>query len=446
MEKTVKAVCTGYAKDGSGLIMVEGFPIPVKGLLKGEEANIVLRPQGKNLYVGTIKDLLKPSSSRVKPLCPVYEDCGGCALQHLAYDRQLVLKRIMVQNELDANKIVIDAKPTIGMTDPFKYRNKVQVSYSIDYKGRVLGGFYVEGTHQIIDIDQCFLEKEESDHIVVFFKKLIDKYQIEPYDRSSDIGSIRHVVVRSAFKTNQTMVIIVTKSEYLPKKDAIVHDLLAEFSSIKSIIQNINEKPTNVILGEKETVLFGQPFIEEELCGLRFHISPRSFFQVNPLQTEVLYNAAIDMAGLKGTEEVLDAYCGIGTIGLLASKKSKHVVGIEVVGDAVHNAETNCFLNNITNAEFYCGDAGIFLKEYSKDCHRFDAVFVDPPRSGCDLAFINALKQAKPSKIIYVSCEPSTLARDLALLKTDYDVKAVQPVDMFPQTSHVETVCALLLK
>jgi len=446
MENLAKCTCQGYSSDGRGLVTVDGYTFPVRGLLKGEEAMVIIRPQGKGQFAGEIKELLKASPSRVLPVCPDYASCGGCALQHMSYEKQLVFKKNLVQSELDKQGIIFDVKPCLGMKDPYKYRNKVQSSYSMDYKGRVIGGFYVEGTHQIIDIDQCYLEREEADQIVNFFKTLLEKYEIDPYDRSSNYGSVRHVVVRSAFKTNQVMVIIVTKTPELPHESTLIKDLVAKFPNITSIVHNINERPGNAVFGERDIVIYGPSYLEEELSGLKFHIAPQSFFQVNPVQTEQLYAIAIADAKLTGTEEVLDAYCGIGTIGLIAAKNARHVTGVEVVGASISSAQANARLNGITNSHFYCEDATVFVRDALKDGRHFDVVFVDPPRSGCDFNFISALKAMKPSRIVYVSCEPSTLARDLALLKTDYDIKDVQPVDMFPQTFHVETCVLLSLK
>lgn len=443
MEKTAVLTCLEYDDEGRGVVITEGFRIPVATLMVGETARISIRSKGKNQWVGEILDLLQPSPFRVRPLCPYFEQCGGCQLQHMPYESQLDWKTKKVQTELDAKQLGIAAKFCIGMKQPWKYRNKIQVSYSMDYKGNVFGGFYVEGSHQIVNIDQCFIENEEADEIVNFFKTLIVKYSIEPYDRSSRMGSIRYVMVRTSHAKNEIMVIIVTQTQYLPKQEAIVKDLTKAFPNIVSIVQNINDHPTTAILGEKEKILFGRRYIEDTLCELNFRISPKSFFQVNPIQTEVLYGLAVKAASLTGQETVLDAYCGIGTLGLIASKNAKSVVGVEVVADAIGNANGNALLNNVSNIEFVLADAGRYLKQQAEKGTHFDVVFVDPPRAGCDTVFINALLAIKPSKIVYISCEPSTLARDLFLLKQAYSIVSVQPVDMFPQTKHVET-CVLL--
>ena len=440
MEKQALLTCLSYDDEGRGVVIADGFSIPVPYLMVGETAQIAIRSKGKNHFAGDIESITVPSPFRIRPLCPYYEMCGGCSLQHMSYETQLNWKTQKVQSELDKFNLGVTAKFALGMKDPWKYRNKIQVSYTMDYKGHVWGGFYVEGTHQILNIDQCFIEHEVADEIVNFFKSLIDKYHLEPYDRSSRLGSIRHVMVRTSHAKGEIMVVIVTQTQYLPKQDAIVQDLVRAFPNIVSIIQNINDRPTNAVLGDKEKVLYGKSFIEDTLCELTFRISSKSFFQVNPIQTEVLYETAIKGAQLTGAEIVLDAYCGIGTIGLIASKNASKVVGVEVIPEAIENAKTNARLNNITNAEFVLGDAGQFLKKQAETGQHFDIVIVDPPRAGCDETFIRALLAIKPKKIVYVSCDPSTLARDLSLLKKEYALLSVQPVDMFPQTKHVETV------
>ncbi len=446
MEKIVVSTCEKLDSQGRGVITMDGFQVPVPFLCKGETAKISVRPKGKNHFVGEILDLIQPSPFRLRPLCPYFELCGGCQLQHMAYETQLDWKTQKVQNELDKNQLGIAAKFCIGMSHPWKYRNKTQVSYTMDYKGNVFGGFYVEGSHQILNIDQCFIENEEADEIVNFFKTLIIKYGLEPYDRSSNLGSIRHVMVRTSRAKPEIMVVIVTKTQYLPKQDAIVQDLRTAFPKIVSIIQNVNDKPTTAILGEKERVLFGKPYIEDILSGFLFRVSSKSFFQVNPIQTEILYDLAIKSAHLQGNETVLDAYCGIGTLGLIASRVASSVVGVEIIPEAIENAKTNALLNQVTNAQFFLGDAGKYLTTQAENGRHFDVVFVDPPRAGCDAFFLRALLKIKPQKIVYVSCEPETLARDLAILKNSYDIQSVQPVDMFPQTVHVEAVVLLILK
>ncbi len=446
MEKTALLTCLSYDEEGRGVVVTDGFSIPVPYLMAGETAQISIRSKGKNHFAGDIESITVASPFRIRPLCPYYEACGGCSLQHMSYESQLNWKTQKVQTELDQFNLGLTAKFALGMENPWKYRNKIQVSYSIDYKGNVWGGFYVEGSHQILNIDQCFIEHEVADEIVNFFKTLIDKYHLEPYDRSSRLGSIRHVMVRTSHAKNEIMVVIVTQTQYLPKQDAIVSDLVRAFPNIVSIVQNINDRPTTAILGEREKLLFGKSTIDDILCGLSFRISSKSFFQVNPIQTEVLYETAIKSAQLTGIETVLDAYCGIGTLGLIASKNALKVVGVEVIPEAIDNAKTNARMNNVTNAEFVLGDAGQFLKRQAESGQHFDVVFVDPPRAGCDETFIRALLAIKPQKIVYVSCEPSTLARDLALLRKKYTLLSVQPVDMFPQTKHVEMVCNIVLK
>ena len=343
--------------------------------------------------------------------------------------------------------INIEPLPIIKNDNPYRYRNKVQVSYAYDFKGNIISGFYAEKTHQVINRDVCLLESEIADQIASYFKELLIKYHIEPYDSSSSKirGCIKHLLVRTS-SLNEVMVVIVSATASLKKKDMIVKNLLKKFPAIKTIVHNINPTKGNKILGDQEYVLFGEGYINDILCGLKFKISPKSFYQVNHDQTEKLYNTALQMASLKKDDYVLDAYCGIGTIGLCASRYVKKVVGVEIVEDAIKNARENAKNNKITNARFYVGDASSFMEQLKKKDEHFDVAFIDPPRGGCDKRFINSLMDFGPEKIIYISCNPATLARDLKILSENYEVKKVQPLDMFSNTYHVETVCLLTLR
>jgi len=447
LEKLV-VECIDYAHDGRGVAKVKGIPIFIENLLIGEKAEIEVYKKDKSFYLGRVIKRLNDSKQRVKPICPNYEACGGCHLQHMTYLEQLKFKRERVYQVLKRiGGLDLEVNKVLGMKEPYKYRNKVQVPFSMDYKGRVIGGFFQKGTHQIIDMNKCDIENEEADGIVVTFKKLLEKYNIEPYLMQGDKGSIRYLLVRKGYISKEVMVVIVSRSFTIPKIRTLVEELIRIHPSITTIVQNINPNPkTSVILGDKEKVLYGKGTINDTLCGLEFTISSKSFYQVNPSQTEVLYNTAIEFANLSKDDVILDAYCGIGTIGLIASKYVKKVVGVETVAPAIENAKSNAKRNNINNAEFYCADAGKYMVESAKRKQYFDVAFVDPPRNGCDQKFINALMQTSPKKIVYISCEPSSLARDLKILSQKYDVIKVQPVDMFPQTYHVETILFLKLK
>ena len=446
MESIIKGKCVDYTFDGKGIIKDNNEVIFVDNVLIDEEVKVRVLRKEKTYYIGEVIKYYNYSKNRVEPSCPNFSICGGCHLLHMNYDEQLRFKENHVQNCI--KRIGgIDKKvlPIIKMDHPYRYRNKIQVSFSKDYKGNVIGGFYKEKTHQIIDNEVCLLENEVAEKVINFFKKLIVKYNIEPYDRSSNIGTVRHLLVRTGYYSKDIMVVIITKSKFLPKQKELISELTKEFPNIKSIIHNINEGKTNHILGNIEKCIYGKDYIEDTLCNLKFRISSKSFYQVNPLQTERLYNEAIKAANLVKDDVIIDAYSGIGTIGLIASKHVKSVVGVEIVKEAIINATNNARLNNITNAKYYVNDASKFMVNYIKE-NKADVVFVDPPRSGCEKKFIEALLTSKPNRVVYVSCDPSSLARDLKMLKEEYDIISIQPVDMFPNTYHVETITLLQRK
>ncbi len=444
MERRLKVTCVDYAHDGRGVARVNNFPIFIENLLVGEEANIVITKEinGK-YYLGRVEELLKVSPQRIKPLCENYKYCGGCQLQHMTYEEQLRFKHDRVYEVLKRiGGVETEVLPVIGMDNPWKYRNKVQVPFGDSHHG-LIAGFYQKGTHQIIDMEKCYIEDEEADKVIVSLKKIFKKLEIEPYNHSDHSGVIRYVLVRKSNYNQDIMVVLITRTNILPKKESILKELIQRHPNLKTVIQNINPDRTNVILGEQERVLYGDGFIEDKICDLYFKISSKSFYQVNPIQTEVLYNKALEYANIQKTDIVLDAYCGVGTIGLIAAKDAKYVLGVEVVEDAIYDAEENAHRNQIKNAEFLCLDATEFMMKTNS---KFDVVLVDPPRQGCSPQFCHSLLKMEPRKIVYISCEPSSLARDLVILQQKYSVKKVQPVDMFPQTYHVETVVLLSTK
>ena len=445
MDEIIKGICVDYTFDGKGIIKVDNEVIFVPNVLIDEEVKVKVLKKEKSYYIGEVISYETTSKNRVEPKCPYFSVCGGCHLLHMNYEEQVKFKENHVQNCIKRiGGIDKEILPLIRMENPYKYRNKVQVSFSKDYKGNVIGGFYKEKTHQIIDNDSCLLENEVAEEIINYFKSLIVKYDIEPFDRSSNVGTIRHLLVRTGYYSKDIMVVIITKSKFLPKQRELIKDLTKKFPNIKSIIHNINEARSNHILGNIEKCIYGNDYIEDTLCGLKFKISSKSFYQVNPTQTEKLYNAAIKAANLTKDDNIIDAYSGIGTIGLIASKHVNSVVGVEIVKEAIINARNNANLNNISNARYYVDDASKFMLNYIKN-NQADVVFIDPPRAGLEKKFIDALLISKPERLVYVSCDPSSLARDLKFLKETYDIVSIQPVDMFPNTLHVETVCALTL-
>ena len=376
--------------------------------------------------------------------CPHAKKCGGCQYQGMDYAAQLKKK----QKEM--NKLLKDfgkPEPIIGMKDPLHYRNKVHAVFGRTRKGEIISGTYEAGTHKIVNIDECMIEDEISQSIIRTIRGLLRSFKIRTYDEDTGYGLLRHVLVRRGFTTGQVMVVLVLSSPILPSKNNFVKALRKEHPEITTVVLNVNDKKTSMVLGERDIVLYGKGYIEDILCGCTFRISPQSFYQVNPVQTERLYQTAMDYAELTGKERVIDAYCGIGTIGMVAAKKACEVIGVELNRNAVKDARTNAKLNQIKNITFYEGDAGRFMVSMAEEGEKADVVFMDPPRSGSDEAFLSSVIRLSPKRIVYVSCGPDTLARDLKYLaRNGYQVRKMQPVDMFGFTEHCEMVVQLVKK
>ena len=374
--------------------------------------------------------------------CPAFKRCGSCQLLDLPYNRQLLIKQSKVKRLLSRYK---KPEKIVGMKNPYHYRNKVQAAFGMS-RGRIISGVYQSSSHKIVSADGCLLEDKKADEIIADIRKMCPNFKIKAYDEKSETGQLRHVLVRRGFETGEIMVVLVTAMEELRSANSFVNELLRRHPDITTVVQNINGGFTSLVLGERQKILFGKGYIEDVLCGLKFRISPKSFYQVNPVQTKVLYNKAIGYADLSGEETVFDAYCGIGTIGLCAASHAKKVVGVELNKTAVSDAKRNAELNGITNAEFYAADAGLFMENAAQNGQRPDVVFMDPPRAGSSIKFLKSLLKTAPEKIVYISCNPETMARDLAFLTEDYAVDKLCPVDMFPHTEHIETVCLLVLR
>ncbi|MBR1496167.1 MAG: 23S rRNA (uracil(1939)-C(5))-methyltransferase RlmD [Oscillospiraceae bacterium] len=371
-------------------------------------------------------------------LCPNAKKCGGCRWQGVPYARQLEIKEAEVRRLMGKYCRVA---PIWGMEQPLHYRNKVQAAFGTDRHGRVISGVYQSGSHRIVPTDECMLEDLTADRIIADIRRMMPKFKMTAYDERRRSGFLRHVLVRRGFATDEVMAVLVSSTPIFPAQKAFTAALLEQHPEITTLVLNINDAETSLVLGQREKVLFGRGYIEDVLCGNRFRISPRSFYQVNPVQTEKLYRAAIDFAALTGRERVLDAYCGTGTIALCAAGAAGEVAGVELNRDAVRDAIANARANGVHNCRFTCADAGAFLEEAAAEGERCDVVFMDPPRAGSDLRFLRSLLRAAPARIVYISCNPETLARDTAVLaKGGYSVRRVQPVDMFPFTEHVETV------
>ena len=379
-----------------------------------------------------------------KSLCPVNKKCGGCQFLDMPYKQQLEQKQKNVQKLL---KSFCKTEKIIGMDNPFHYRNKVHAVFGHKKDGTVISGTYEEGTHFIVPVDECLIEDQKADAIIRDIRDLLKSFKIKTYNEDTGYGLFRHVLIRTGFHSGQVMVVLVLGSPILPSKNNFVKALRKLHPEITTIILNVNGQKTSMILGEKETVLYGKGYIEDQLCGLTFRISSKSFYQINPVQTERLYGKAIELAGLTGKERVVDAYCGIGTIGLIASSRAKEVISVELNRDAVRDAIVNAKRNGIKNVRFYQNDASVFMSQMAEAGESADVVFMDPPRSGSDEKFMSSVIQLNPHKIVYISCDPHTLARDLKYFtKHRYQAVTAVPVDMFPATNHVETVVLLQRK
>ena len=376
--------------------------------------------------------------------CNISKKCGGCQFQGIPYKEQLKKKQKKEQSLLGAYGKVCSI---IGMENPYYYRNKVHAVFDRDRKGNIISGIYEEGTHRVVPVENCLIEDEKSQEIIRTIRGMLKSFKIRTYDEDTSYGLLRHVLIRRGFSTGEIMVVLVTGSPIFPSKNNFVKALRKAHPEITTVVLNVNDRQTSMVLGDREKPIFGPGFIKDRLCGCMFRISPKSFYQVNPVQTEILYQTAIDYASLTGKEAVIDAYCGIGTIGLIAAKKAGKVIGVELNKDAVKDARINAKENKITNAAFYQGDAGRFMVEMAAKGEKADVVFMDPPRAGSDERFLSSVVKLSPKKVIYISCNPETLARDLKYLtKHHYKVEKIQPVDMFPFCDHCETVCSLSRK
>lgn len=400
----------------------------------GEKASV----KRKNTVGSTGKNV---KNEKATSPCPVSGKCGGCKWIQKTYPEQLKEKEKWVRELLAP---FCKTEPIIGMEQPLHYRNKVHAVFGEDRKHNIISGIYEEGTHKIVPVNSCLIENEKADAIIVSIRELLKSFKIRTYNEDTGYGLLRHVLIRTGQTTGQIMVVLVLASPIMPSKNNFVKALLKLHPEITTIVVNVNNRGTSMVLGDKEQVIYGKGYIEDVLCGKTFRISPKSFYQVNPVQTENLYNKALEFAALKGTETVLDAYCGTGTIGIIAADKAGKVIGVELNADAVKDAKENAKRNNVKNIQFYQNDAGKFLVEMAEQGAKVDVVLMDPPRSGSDEAFLSSVVKMQPAKVVYVSCNPETLARDLKYLtRKGYKVKRAVGCDMFPFTGSVESVCLL---
>ncbi|MFC5713050.1 23S rRNA (uracil(1939)-C(5))-methyltransferase RlmD [Thalassorhabdus alkalitolerans] len=435
--------------EGAGVAKVDGYALFVPNALPGEQAKVKVVKTKKGYGFGKLLEHTKESEYRVEPPCPIYKQCGGCQLQHLSYEGQLDYKQNQVKNVLQriGGLENVTVHPTLGMEDPWRYRNKAQVPVGME-EGGLVAGFYQQRSHQIINMERCVIQDEANDEAVSRVKEIADQYGIKAYDEKIHKGTLRHIVARHALNTDQLMVVLVTKGTELPNKKNIIDEIRQALPNVKSIVQNINPKRTNVIFGEQTKVLWGEEYIYDTIGEIKFAISARSFYQVNPKQTKVLYDKALEYANLTGRETVIDAYCGIGTISLFLAQKAKHVYGVEIVPEAISDAKRNAKLNHMDNVDFAVGEAEEVIPWWhTAQGITPDVIVVDPPRKGCDEKLLETIIKMKPERVVYVSCNPATLARDLKILEEGgFETKEVQPVDMFPQTAHVECVSQIIWK
>ena len=437
---------TGLGHSGEGVGRYQDFTVFIPGALPGETVSARIVTVKKNYAIGQLTTVQTPSPYRITPACEIYSLCGGCQLQHITYEEQLNCKRQQVVDAITRigklPEVVIH--PTLRADTPWYYRNKMQ--FPVGRKnGHIVIGCYAQGSHDIVNTDNCLIQHQVNNDIVREVRAVLEELGLEPYDEHTGQGIIRHILGRVGTATNQVMLVLVTATERLPKQQALIQCLTARIPGLVSIIQNINSKRTNVILGHKTITLWGQDTITDKLGEFHFAISARSFFQVNTAQAEVLYNQAVRYAGLTGTETVIDAYCGTGTITLFLARKAAKVYGIEIVEPAIRDARQNASNNNVDNVEFTVGDAVDIMPRMFQQGIKPDVIVVDPPRAGCEQKVLETFVTMEPKRIVYVSCNPASLARDLAILAgLGYQAKEIQPVDMFCQTSHVE--CTVLLK
>lgn len=442
-EYIVDVIDNGFK--GEGIAKIDNFAVFIQDAIKGEKIKIKILKVTTSHAFGKIIEIIEKSENRKQPDCITYKRCGGCNLRHIDYNYTIDMKEKSVKNTLKkalGREISIDEK--IKMDDPFFYRNKLQYPIGLDEKNEPVMGVYAERTHEIIKTTECKIQNKLCQNIANDIFKFICENKIEVYNEKKLTGSIRHIIIRIGIKTNEVLVTLVTNTEKIEKEKELIDYITKKYKEIKTIAKNINTKNTNVILGDKTEIIFGQGYIEDYIGKFKFKISPMSFYQVNPIQTEKLYTKAIEYANLTGNETIFDLYCGIGTIGIFASEKVKKIYGIETIKEAINDAKENALLNGIKNAEFFVGDVEKTLPEFiEKNNIKPDVIFIDPPRKGCEKTALDTMLKIVPERIVYVSCNPATLARDIKILEEKYSTEKISICDMFPFTSHIECVVAM---
>ena len=442
-EYIVDIIDNGF--EGEGIAKIDNFVVFIPGAIKGEKVKILIVKVTSSHAFGKILEIIKESNSRNEIDCSTYKRCGGCNLRHIKYEDTLKIKKEIVQNLVNRNlKTKLSVKDTIGMDNPYYYRNKAQYPIGKDKNGNPTIGVFANRTHEVIEFENCFIQNKESQEIAKFICEFIKQKNISVYDEKTGKGLVRHIVIKVGFTTNEIMCILVINGREFKEEQELLELLINKFPNIKTIVKNINIQNTNVILGNENINIYRNGYIYDKLGEYTFKISPLSFYQINSVQTEKLYNLALKGAELTGKEIVFDLYCGIGTIGIYMANQAKKIYGIEIVKQAIEDAKDNCIINNITNAEYFAGDTQELLTDLIENKKIIpDIIIVDPPRKGLDNITIDNILKIKPKKVIYISCNPATLMRDLSELENIYQIKDIQPVDMFPYTSHVECVSVL---
>lgn len=445
-EYIVDIIDNGF--EGEGIAKIDNFTIFIPGTIKGEKVKIIIVKVLSSHGFGKIVEIIEKSQARQDVDCNTYKRCGGCNLRHVKYEETLKMKQNAVQSLVNKTlKNKLQVKETVGMENPLHYRNKAQYPIGINKQGEPVIGVFANRTHEVIPIDNCLIQNRKSEEIAKFIVEFIKKKNISIYDEKTGKGLVRHIVTKVGIKTGEIMCVIVINGHKIPSENELVENLKTRYPEIKAIVKNINMKNTNVILGQENINLYGNGYIEDILGEYKFKISPLSFYQVNPVQAEKLYNLGVSMAEITKKDVVFDLYCGIGTISLFMSKFAKKVYGIEIVEEAVKMAKENAQNNNVSNTEFFAGDVEIVLDDLINNKGlKADVVMFDPPRKGLDKKSIDNILNIRPKKIVYISCNPATLIRDLADFENEYDIKTIIPVDMFPFTSHIECCSVLQLK
>lgn len=445
-EYIVDIIDNGF--EGEGIAKIDNFTIFIPGTIKGEKVRVLIVKVLSSHGFGKIVEIIEKSQARQDVDCNTYKRCGGCNLRHVKYEETLKMKQNAVQSLVNKTlKNKLQVKETVGMENPLHYRNKAQYPIGINKQGEPVIGVFANRTHEVIPIDNCLIQNKKSEEIAKFIIEFIKEKNISIYDEKTGKGLVRHIVTKVGIKTGEIMCVIVINGHKIPNENELVENLKTRYPEIKAIVKNINMKNTNVILGQENINLYGNGYIEDILGEYKFKISPLSFYQVNPVQAEKLYNLGVSMAEITKNDVVFDLYCGIGTISLFMSKFAKKVYGIEIVEEAVKMAKENAQNNNVSNTEFFAGDVEIVLDDLINNKGlKADVVMFDPPRKGLDKKSIDNILNIRPKKIVYISCNPATLIRDLADFENEYDIKTIIPVDMFPYTSHVECVAVMCIK